>query len=188
MVTGDYKRHDIVAVQAGLVYAGESVEVPVPTAVPAAHVLHHDPALLRIPRQSQSILGGTKKVKIGSDGRVVFDNLCMCEASTKHKEREFRLEFSLVRRYAISHLFSRTWSLPFSAHHPIARSDGRVLSVRRYSRPFYAYSHKRVLSRRRTIPSLPVSFSFPSLSLSSIQVAAPNPIANPDMFTQAQVI
>jgi hypothetical protein len=30
-------------------------------------------------------------------------------------------------------------------------SEGEALPIRRYTRPFYAYSHKRVLSRRRNL-------------------------------------
>ena len=35
----------------------------------------------------QEILGGTKKVKIESDGAATFKNLCIWEASKKHEER-----------------------------------------------------------------------------------------------------
>jgi len=57
----------------------------------------------------------------------VFDNLCLSEASTKHKEKEFCVEFSLIQ------------------------TDSTEINLHRKSRPFYAYSHKRVLSRRRNI-------------------------------------
>jgi len=74
----------------------------------------------------KDILGGTKTVALMSDGSAVFDNLWISESSTKHKEREFCLEFILLR------------------------SDGHEL-LRKYSKPFYAYSHKKVLQRRGNV-------------------------------------
>eukprot|EP01112_Ceratiomyxa_fruticulosa_P008775 TRINITY_DN2273_c0_g3_i1.p1 TRINITY_DN2273_c0_g3~~TRINITY_DN2273_c0_g3_i1.p1 ORF type:complete len:438 (+),score=76.33 TRINITY_DN2273_c0_g3_i1:260-1573(+) len=77
---------------------------------------------------NQDILGGTKVGIIQDGGRVVFDNLSMSEASTKHKGAEFCLEFVLIG------------------------ADGQPLPlVRRRSRAFYAYSNQKVLSRRRNI-------------------------------------
>jgi len=76
----------------------------------------------------QQILGGRKIVPIQEDGRAVFDNLSMCEASTKHGEREFCLEFILLS------------------------SEGKPVGnfVMR-STPFYAYSHMKVLTRRKCV-------------------------------------
>lgn len=48
----------------------------------------------------------------------------MTEASTKHAEKEFCLEFYYIQ------------------------SDGKETSSRRTSNSFYAYSHKKVLTRR----------------------------------------
>ncbi len=76
----------------------------------------------------KDILGGTKTVPILSDGLAIFDNLAISESSTKHKEREFCLQFVLIR------------------------NDGQEL-LYKYSRPFYAYSHKKVLQRRGMIIS-----------------------------------
>ncbi len=58
-----------------------------------------------------------------TDGFVVFDNLTISESSTKHKEREFYLLFTLLR------------------------NDGHEI-FHKNSRSFYAYSHKKVLQRR----------------------------------------
>jgi len=76
----------------------------------------------------QAILGGRKVVTVKEDGRAVFDNLSMREASTKHGEKEFCLEFL-----------------------PLTR-DGKALGnfgVR--TNPFYAYSHMKVLTRRKCV-------------------------------------
>lgn len=72
--------------------------------------------------KSLPILGGTLRRKVGSDGRVVFDDLSVSVASPKHGEKEFALGVRLVgeERWAVS-------------------------------RPFYAYSHKSVLKRRREV-------------------------------------
>jgi len=80
-------------------------------------------------RPSQNILGGNKLVKIGTGGLVPFDDVSMCEASTKHKGYEFQLEFFL------------------------ATADGRRMTseCNAVSRPFYAYSNQKVLARRRNV-------------------------------------
>eukprot|EP01116_Phalansterium_solitarium_P009519 TRINITY_DN236_c0_g1_i1.p2 TRINITY_DN236_c0_g1~~TRINITY_DN236_c0_g1_i1.p2 ORF type:complete len:366 (+),score=122.87 TRINITY_DN236_c0_g1_i1:190-1287(+) len=77
----------------------------------------------KVPKE---ILGGTKQVPVLSDGTVMFDNLAISESSTKHKEREFVLRLSVIG------------------------VDGEVLA-RRETRPFYAYSHKKVLQRRGSV-------------------------------------
>jgi len=79
-------------------------------------------------RPDQKILGGNKLVKIGG-GLVPFDDLSMCEASTKHKGSEFCLEFYL------------------------AEPDGQHINHQHFvsSRPFYAYSNQKVLARRRNV-------------------------------------
>jgi hypothetical protein len=71
----------------------------------------------------KDILGGTKTVALSEDGSAIFDNLWISESSTKHKEREFCIEFVLLS------------------------SDGNEI-MRKETRPFYAYSHKKVLQRR----------------------------------------
>lgn len=55
---------------------------------------------------------------------VVFNNLNMSEASTKHNEREFVLGVTV---------------LGGNPYTPV---------LRKFSRPFYSYSHKKVLERR----------------------------------------
>lgn len=79
-------------------------------------------------RPDQKILGGNKLIKIGG-GLVPFDDLSMCEASTKHKGSEFSLEFFL------------------------ATADGHRINSQHFvtSRPFYAYSNQKVLARRRNV-------------------------------------
>eukprot|EP01117_Protostelium_nocturnum_P009103 TRINITY_DN3259_c0_g1_i1.p1 TRINITY_DN3259_c0_g1~~TRINITY_DN3259_c0_g1_i1.p1 ORF type:complete len:272 (+),score=31.29 TRINITY_DN3259_c0_g1_i1:176-991(+) len=74
----------------------------------------------------KDILGGTKTTPILPDGTVTFDNLSVSESSTKHKEREFSLQLVLLR------------------------NDGHELFIKK-SRPFYAYSHKKVLQRRGSV-------------------------------------
>jgi hypothetical protein len=74
----------------------------------------------------KDILGGTKTVALLSDGSAIFDNLWISESSTKHKEREFCIEFILLR------------------------SDGHEI-MRKQTKPFYAYSHKKVLQRRGNV-------------------------------------
>ena len=71
-------------------------------------------------------MGGTKTVALLPDGTAIFDNLWISESSTKHKEREFCIEFILLK------------------------SDGHEL-LRKCSKPFYAYSHKKVLQRRGNV-------------------------------------
>ena len=70
------------------------------------------------------ILGGTLTRKVARDGRVVFDDLSVSVASPKHGEKEFALCIAVPAG-------DRTWRV--------------------YSRPFYAYSHKSVLKRRREL-------------------------------------
>ena len=103
-VAGDYEHLDIERVEVRLCYAiGGDSDV------------------------KQSILGGKKVVIVQEDGRAVFDNLSMCEASTKHGEREFCLEF-----------------VPLT-------SDGKALEdLSAKTNAFYAYSHMKVLTRRST--------------------------------------
>lgn len=74
----------------------------------------------------KDILGGTKTVPVLNDGTVIFDTLTISESSTKHKEREFCLELTLIR------------------------NDGFELLKKR-TRSFYAYSHKKVLQRRGSV-------------------------------------
>jgi hypothetical protein len=77
--------------------------------------------------QNQQILGGKKTVPLKEDGRATFDNLSMREASTKHGEREFCLEFV-----------------------PLSKEDQPLGSFGTRTSPFYAYSHMKVLARRST--------------------------------------
>jgi len=65
-------------------------------------------------------------VALDSDGTFSFSDLSISESSTKHKERHFMLEFTVLR------------------------CDGWPL-VRRRSAAFYAYSHKKVLQRRGNV-------------------------------------
>jgi len=74
----------------------------------------------------KDILGGTKTLPILQDGTVNFTNLSICESSTKHKEREFCVEFILLRK------------------------DGKEL-MRKHTQSFYAFSHKKVLERRGNV-------------------------------------
>eukprot|EP00002_Diphylleia_rotans_P039148 TRINITY_DN9007_c0_g1_i7.p1 TRINITY_DN9007_c0_g1~~TRINITY_DN9007_c0_g1_i7.p1 ORF type:complete len:710 (+),score=174.62 TRINITY_DN9007_c0_g1_i7:79-2208(+) len=73
------------------------------------------------------ILGGTTCVNVQPNGMVVFNNLNMSEASTKHNEREFVLGVTV---------------LGGNPYTPV---------LRKFSRPFYSYSHKKVLERRRNL-------------------------------------
>jgi len=76
----------------------------------------------------QQILGGKKIVPLNEEGWVAFDSLSMREASTKHGEREFCLEF-----------------LPLT-------KDGQPLgSFGTRTTSFYAYSHMKVLARRKSV-------------------------------------
>jgi hypothetical protein len=84
----------------------------------------------------QTILGGTKVVMIKANGSAVFDNLSMSEASTKHKEKEFCLKFSLVDK------------------------TGAKLPVGARSTSFYAFSNTKVLARRRDISLRTLSKTF----------------------------
>eukprot|EP01133_Synstelium_polycarpum_P007276 gene7276-8456_t len=109
-VVGDYIKNNVCQVLAQLAYANSHTERP-----------------------SQDILGGNKVVTVGKDGKVVFDSLSMTEASTKHQENEFCLEYILLTED--NKRFILTNGTPF---------------VKR-SRPFYAYSNQKVLSRRRNV-------------------------------------
>lgn len=82
---------------------------------------------------NQKILGGTKTQPIMENGKVKFDNLCMSEASTKHEEREFCLEFIFVQSP--------------SRDHPLPREIRSGVRTK----GFYAYSHKKVLTRRQKV-------------------------------------
>ena len=84
----------------------------------------------------QTILGGTKVVMIKANGTAVFDNLSMSEASTKHKEKEFCLRFTLVDK------------------------TGAKLPVAARTTSFYAFSNTKVLARRRDISLRTLSKSF----------------------------
>ncbi|KYQ93359.1 hypothetical protein DLAC_06033 [Tieghemostelium lacteum] len=84
-------------------------------------------------RPSQFILGGNKIGIIGKDGKVAFDSLSMTEASTKHRENEFCLEYVLI-----------------SDDNRIYTSNSGIPFIKR-SRAFYAYSNQKVLSRRRNV-------------------------------------
>eukprot|EP01096_Ripella_sp_DP13-Kostka_P013810 TRINITY_DN605_c0_g1_i1.p1 TRINITY_DN605_c0_g1~~TRINITY_DN605_c0_g1_i1.p1 ORF type:complete len:434 (-),score=182.42 TRINITY_DN605_c0_g1_i1:321-1520(-) len=105
VVVGDFSAKDIQAVGVHLTYAN----------------------LRNATRPKQSILGGSKVVPIQEDGMIAFENLSMAEASTKHEEREFALEFYFVL------------------------SNGQEVSSERRTTPFYAYSHKKVLTRRKNV-------------------------------------
>ncbi|GAM28029.1 hypothetical protein SAMD00019534_112050 [Acytostelium subglobosum LB1] len=109
-VIGDYAKNNVTMVLAQLAYANSHTERP-----------------------TQDILGGNKLVPVGKDGKVVFDSLSMTEASTKHQENEFCLEYILLtddnKRFILPS------GMPF---------------IKR-SRPFYAYSNQKVLSRRRNV-------------------------------------
>ncbi|EFA81505.1 hypothetical protein PPL_05494 [Heterostelium album PN500] len=109
-VVGDYVKNNITTVLAQLAYANSHTERP-----------------------SQDILGGNKVVPVGKDGKVVFDSLSMTEASTKHQENEFCLEYILLTDD------NKRFILP----------NGTPFLKR--SRPFYAYSNQKVLSRRRNV-------------------------------------
>jgi hypothetical protein len=65
-------------------------------------------------------------VTIKGNGSAVFDNLSMSEASTKHKEKEFILRFTLLDKNG--------QKMPFSTS----------------TTSFYAFSNTKVLSRRRS--------------------------------------
>lgn len=71
-------------------------------------------------------------VPVREDGRATFDNLSMREASTKHGEREFCLEFV-----------------------PVGKDAQPLGSFGTRTNPFYAYSHMKVLARRSTLPPPP---------------------------------
>ena len=86
-------------------------------------LLYADPSDHSLPKQT--ILGGTKTMVIKANGTAVFDTLSMSEASTKHKEKEFCLRFTLLEK------------------------GGNKLPIYSISTPFYAYSNTKVLTRRR---------------------------------------
>jgi len=65
-------------------------------------------------------------VTIKGNGTALFDNLSMSEASTKHKEKEFGLNFTLMDKNGSK--------MPFFVE----------------SNSFYAFSNTKVLSRRST--------------------------------------
>eukprot|EP01094_Clydonella_sp_ATCC50884_P021226 TRINITY_DN4625_c0_g1_i1.p1 TRINITY_DN4625_c0_g1~~TRINITY_DN4625_c0_g1_i1.p1 ORF type:complete len:462 (+),score=116.59 TRINITY_DN4625_c0_g1_i1:45-1430(+) len=77
-------------------------------------------------KQPLSILGGTVKSQPVND-LVVFENLSLSEASTKHEEREFCLAFE------------------------VELDNGSVEPTNVRTTPFYAYSHKKVLNRRKNV-------------------------------------
>lgn len=84
---------------------------------------------------------------LNEEGWVAFDSLSMREASTKHGEREFCLEF-----------------LPLT-------KDGQPLgSFGTRTTSFYAYSHMKVLARRSTLPPPSPTLPHGALTpLSSVQ-------------------
>lgn len=102
--------------------------------------LMYSPSAQRAPGEDevpkQTILGGTKVVMIKANGTAVFDNLSMSEASTKHKEKEFCLKFTLVDK------------------------TGAKLPVGSRSTSFYAFSNTKVLARRRDISLRTLSKTF----------------------------
>ncbi|EGC30197.1 hypothetical protein DICPUDRAFT_93021 [Dictyostelium purpureum] len=108
-VVGDLAKNKVGGVLAQLAYANSTTERP-----------------------SQFILGGNKIGVIGKDGKVAFDSLSMTEASTKHRENEFCLEYVLISED------NRIYTTP----------NGPFI---KRSRPFYAYSNQKVLSRRRNV-------------------------------------
>uniref|UniRef100_A0A7S4HMF3 Uncharacterized protein n=1 Tax=Vannella robusta TaxID=1487602 RepID=A0A7S4HMF3_9EUKA len=116
MVCGNYRPAEITAISVKLLYANSDSQPP-----------------------KQTILGGKKAVPIAEDGNVVFDSLCMTEASTKHSEKEFCLEFYYIQ------------------------SNGTETSSKRTCSPFYAYSHKKVLTRRKNISLRALSQSYGSV-------------------------
>jgi hypothetical protein len=92
--------------------------------------------LLLYIQPKQTILGGTKIIKIKKNRRMEFDNLSMSEASTRHGEKEFCLRFSLL--------------------------DTKGQKIPGYevtTTPFYAYSNSKVLARRRNIQLRALSHS-----------------------------
>jgi len=116
-VVGNYKKLGATLVNISLWYASNDTSTSEPV--------------------GKDILGGTKTVPI-LDGIALFDNLAISESSTKHKEREFCLQFILLR------------------------NDGQEM-VYKYSRPFYAYSHKKVLQRRGSVKLRTLSKSWGKL-------------------------
>lgn len=102
--------------------------------------LMYSPNAQRMPGEDevpkQTILGGTKVVMIKANGAALFDNLSMSEASTRHKEKEFCLKFTLVDK------------------------SGAKLPVSARTTPFYAYSNTKVLARRRDIALRTLSKTF----------------------------
>lgn len=117
-ITGDFLEIDIYAISVKLQYANCKT-----TSIPP-----------------QKILGGNKIVPVQEDGSFIFDNLCMCEASTKHEEKEFCLQFIFVK------------------------SDSTEIETQHSTTPFYAYSHKKVLTRRKNINLRALSSSYGPMS------------------------
>lgn len=87
----------------------------------------------------KDILGGTKTLAINPSGTAAFDNLTISESSTKNKEREFLIQLALIR------------------------NDGQEL-MKVFSKPFYAYSHKKVLQRRGSVQLRTLSKTWGRLS------------------------
>lgn len=73
----------------------------------------------------QTVLGGSKRMAVSEEGLATFD-LCMWEASRKHEEREFALKFFVV-----------------------GKEKEQRFSI--LSDSFYAYSHQRVLAKRKEV-------------------------------------
>eukprot|EP01095_Lingulamoeba_sp_RSL-Kostka_P006248 TRINITY_DN1953_c0_g1_i1.p1 TRINITY_DN1953_c0_g1~~TRINITY_DN1953_c0_g1_i1.p1 ORF type:complete len:382 (-),score=116.67 TRINITY_DN1953_c0_g1_i1:74-1219(-) len=117
-ITGDFLEIDIYAISVKLQYSNCKT-----TSIPP-----------------QKILGGNKIVPVQEDGSFIFDNLCMCEASTKHEEKEFCLQFIFVK------------------------SDSTEIETQHSTTPFYAYSHKKVLTRRKNINLRALSSSYGPMS------------------------
>eukprot|EP01091_Cochliopodium_minus_P012162 TRINITY_DN3621_c0_g1_i1.p1 TRINITY_DN3621_c0_g1~~TRINITY_DN3621_c0_g1_i1.p1 ORF type:complete len:477 (+),score=134.83 TRINITY_DN3621_c0_g1_i1:512-1942(+) len=83
--------------------------------------------------EKQEILGGTKKMKVESDGAATFKSLCVWEASKKHGEREFSLRFFVVGKGENEDVNS-----PFFKHSVVTDA-------------FYTYSHQRILTKRKAL-------------------------------------
>jgi len=77
----------------------------------------------------QALLGGEKTAQVSDSGIATF-NLCMWEASKKHDERDFALRFFIVGK----------------GEKEINTNKFSILSD-----SFYAYSHQRVLTKRKEI-------------------------------------
>jgi len=102
--SGNYAGQNLKCVEAQLVYAaGETVV-----------------------KKKKDVLGGDLKVCVGKDHRINFTNLSICEASTKHSEQEFCIEFT-----------------------PVSKDGTHIRDCTVRSTAFYAYSHMKVLARRK---------------------------------------